>query len=86
MKPALVLEIARDFAEAIRANPYAVRDVQEILEALALTHADLVSADVPEADLRELVAALFKVDPTRPKLSRRFPPAGTQVESTNSGG
>jgi hypothetical protein len=56
MKSALILEIARDFAEAIRANPRAVRDVQELLEALALTHADLVSADVPEADLRELVA------------------------------
>ncbi len=32
MKPALVLEMARDFAEAIRANPLAVRDVQELLE------------------------------------------------------
>jgi hypothetical protein len=58
MKPALVLEMARDFAEAIRANPLAVRDVQELLEALALTHADLVAADVPEADLRELAVVL----------------------------
>jgi hypothetical protein len=58
MKPALVLEMARDFAEAIRANPRAVRDVQELLEALTLTHADFVSANVPEADLRELVAVL----------------------------
>ncbi len=60
MKPALVLEIARDLAEAIRANPLAVRDVQELLGALSLTHADLVSADVPEADLRELCKVLLK--------------------------
>ncbi len=53
MKPAFVKEIAHDFAEALRANPLAVRDVQELLEALSLTHADFVSANVPEADLRE---------------------------------
>ena len=56
MKPAFVLEIAHDFAEALRANPLAVRDVQELLEALSLTHADFVSANVPEADLRALAA------------------------------
>jgi hypothetical protein len=54
MKSAFVKEIAHDFAEALRVNPLAGRDVQELLEALALTQADLISADVPEADLREL--------------------------------
>jgi hypothetical protein len=43
MKPAFVKEIARDFAEALRANPLAMRDVQELLEALSLCHADFVS-------------------------------------------
>jgi hypothetical protein len=54
MKPAFVKEIAHDFAEALRVNPLAGRDVQELLEALALTQADFISADVSEADLREL--------------------------------
>jgi hypothetical protein len=31
-----------------------MRDVQELLEALSLCHADFVSTDVPEADIRAL--------------------------------
>jgi hypothetical protein len=31
-----------------------MRDVEESLEALSLCHADFISADVPEADLRAL--------------------------------
>jgi hypothetical protein len=54
MKPAFIKEMAHDFAEALRVNPLAGRDVQELLEALALTQADFISAEVPEADLREL--------------------------------
>ena len=56
MKPAFIKEMAHDFAEALRVNPLAGRDVQELLEALALTQADFISAEVPEADLRELAS------------------------------
>ncbi len=54
MKPDFVKELAHDFAEALRANPRAARDVQELLEDLGLSHADLVSAAVAELDLLEL--------------------------------
>jgi hypothetical protein len=60
MKSSFVIEMAHNLAEALRANPRATRDVQELLETLALTHADLVSADVPEADLRELAVVAPK--------------------------
>ncbi len=50
-----VKELVHNFAEALRANPGAARDVQELLGDLGLTHADLVSADVPDVDLCELV-------------------------------
>lgn len=63
MKPAFIKELAHDFAEALRVNPLAGRDVQELLEALALTQSDFISADVPEADLRELagICAEFRI-------------------------
>jgi hypothetical protein len=71
MKPDFVKEIARDFAEALRANPLAMRDVQELLEALSLCHADFVSADVPEADLR----ALADIAPGSKSKTRQREPA-----------
>jgi hypothetical protein len=79
MKPAFVKEIAHDFAEALRVNPLAVRDVQELLEALSLCHADFVSADVPEADLRALAdispgSKPARREPAALEFDRRAPP------------
>jgi hypothetical protein len=54
MRADFVQEIAHNFAEALRANPRATRDVQELLDSMALSYADFVSAQVPESDLTQL--------------------------------
>jgi hypothetical protein len=66
MKSVFVRHTAHDFAEALRANPLAIRDVRELLAALDLTYDDLILANVPETDLQKLVTALQNV---KPKLS-----------------
>jgi hypothetical protein len=54
MQAEFVRDTAHDFAEALRANPLAAADVQELMDVLKLSYADFVSAEVIEADLQQI--------------------------------
>jgi hypothetical protein len=74
MKASFVQDIAHDFAEALRANPRAARDVQELMDTMALSYGDLVSAQVPESDLAQLARLTSPMTGMRTQPAKKPPP------------
>ncbi|MBR1156266.1 hypothetical protein [Bradyrhizobium sp. JYMT SZCCT0428] len=70
MKAQFVRETAHDFAEALRVNPSAARDVRELIAVLNLSYADFVSAEVPAANLQKITQYLTGLDSGQPNIGR----------------